>query len=880
MPPGACFFGKKSRLSIFYAFIVHIELNLTPKQKLNQMQKFTMLTLATIASVTVLLAQPSIPGGAPGAGASAAAKAGPKPFKEVITDKAKTSKGLFIVHKLEDKYFFEIPDALLNKEILCITRYSKTPWGGGAYGGEMVNKVVLKFEKGPNNNIFVRTVLNVVSSPDSSTPMYQSVRNSSVDPIAAAFEIKAINKDSISKTSASVIEVTDFFKADNQIVSINPNIKRALSLSSLASDRSYIETIKSFPMNTEIRTVKTFNSSPAPSFGPGGPGGGATLPAAQAAGAITVELNTSFVKLPENKINRRMFDSRVGYFADNVVTFGENSQKSDEETFAVRWRLEPKPEDRQKYLAGELVEPAKQIVYYVDPATPKAWRKYLIQGVSDWQAAFEKAGFKNAIVGKEWPENDSTMSLEDARYSVIRYFASDIENAYGPNVHDPRTGEILESHIGWYHNVMSLVHDWYFIQCAASDPAARKMEFSEELMGQLIRFVSSHEVGHTIGLRHNMGSSSKTPVEKLRDKSWVEANGHTTSIMDYARFNYVAQPEDNIAQVGLFPRIGDYDKWAIEWGYKWLPGDEKADEKWSNDIILKRLKDNPRLWFGGEGRSLDPRAQTEDLSDNAMKASEYGIKNLKRILANLPEWTKEEGDKYENLERMYGQLLGQFSRYTNHVAKNIGGLEETFKSIEEPGDVYGVTPKETQKAALNFLQTQVLETPTWLIDKNIWNKFLQSTTDPVMGIQANLINSLLNQDRLSRMSLQASRDAAKAYALDDYMADLKKAAWSELTTKKAIDLYRRTMQKTYIDKLIEVYNAANGISANTGGITISFGAPSSINVRRTDVGSAALAQLQQIQAEARSAATLIADKASKNHLADIAQRIKRALEAK
>lgn len=838
-----------------------------------------MLTLSAVASVSVLVAQPPMPAGMPGGGGAGASapKPGPKPFKEVITDKAKTSKGLFIVHKVEDKFFFEIPDALLNKEILCVTRYSKTPWGGATYGGELANSVVLKFEKGPNNNIFVRTVLNVVSSPDSTSPMYKSVKNSSVDPIAAAFDIKAINKDSVSKSSASVIEVTDFFKGDNQIVSINPAIKRSLSLSSLAGDRSYVESIKSFPMNTEIRTVKTFTSSPSPSFGPPGIPGGTTFPAAFEAGAVTIELNTSFVKLPDNKINRRMFDSRVGYFADNVVTFGENSQKSEEETFAVRWRLEPKPEDRQKYLNGELVEPAKPIVYYIDPATPKAWRKYLIQGINDWQAAYEKAGFKNAIIGKEWPENDSTMSLEDARYSVIRYFASDIENAYGPNVHDPRTGEILESHIGWYHNVMRLVHDWYFIQCAAVDPSARKMELSEELMGQLIRFVSSHEVGHTIGLRHNMGSSSRTPVEKLRDKAWVEANGHTASIMDYARFNYVAQPEDGISQIGLFPRIGDYDKWAIEWGYRWLPGDEEADKKWSNDIIIKRLKENSRLWFGGEGRNLDPRAQTEDLSDNAMKASEYGIKNLKRILVGLPEWTKEEGDKYENLQRMYGQLLGQFSRYMNHVAKNIGGVEETFKSIEEPGDVYGVTPKETQKSALAFLQAQILETPTWLIDKNIWNKFQQSTSDPVMNVQANIVNSLLNQDRLARMSLQTSRDATKAYALEDYLVDLKKAAWSELASKKSIDVYRRALQKVYVDKLIDLYNASNGIGAAAGGITFSFGPPT-INVRRTDVGSAVLAQLQQLQSEARSASLLTADKASKNHLADIAQRIKRALE--
>jgi ribosomal protein S18 acetylase RimI-like enzyme len=832
-----------------------------------------------LAVANVAIAQMPLPAGMPsGMQMGGGSKPGLKPFKEVITDKAKTQKGLFTVHKVDDKFFFEIADELIGKEILAVTRYTKTTYGGGFYGGEIANQVTLKFEKGPDNKIFVRTALNIVRSPDSTTPMYRAVKNSSVDPIAAAFDIKAIAKDSITKKGGVVIEVTDFFKGDNQIVSLTPFAKRGLSLSALAPDRSYIETIKSFPINTEVRTVKTFFSSPQiGGFSPI-PSSGTTLPAAFEAGAVTLEMNTSFIRLPDNPINRRMFDNRVGYFADNVVTFEENSQKSKDETFAVRWRLEPKEADVQKYLAGELVEPKKQIVYYIDPATPKQWRKYLIDGINDWQKAFEKAGFKNAIVGKEWPEADSTMSLEDARFSVIRYFASDIENAYGPNVHDPRTGEILESHIGWYHNVMALVHDWYMVQCAAVDPAARKMKFDDELMGQLIRFVSSHEVGHTLGLRHNMGSSSKTPVEKLRDKNWVEANGHTASIMDYARFNYVAQPEDNISQIGLFPRIGDYDNWAIEWGYRWLPGNEAADKKWSDDIIVKRLKDNPRIWFGGEGRNLDPRAQTEDLSDNAIKASEYGIKNLKRLVANLPEWTKEDGDHFENLGRMYMQSLGQFNRYANHVAKHIGGVYETFKTVEQQGDIYEITPKETQKAALAFIQAQVLETPTWLLDKNIWNKIQIPTTDPVMGMQANVVNNLLNADRLSRMAIAQSRDAAKAYSLDEYMGDLKKAVFTELTTKKAIDIYRRSLQKVYVDKLIETFNAANGIGQQGGLSIFGFGAAPTISVKRSDAGSFAFGQLQQLQTEARTAAATTADKASKMHLLDIAQRIKRALE--
>lgn len=330
-----------------------------------------------------------------------------------------------------------------------------------------------------------------------------------------------------------------------------------------------------------------------------------------------------------------------------------------------------------------MVEPKKPIIYYIDPATPRKWRSFLIAGINDWQAAFEKAGFKNAIIGKEWPDNEPAMSMEDARYSVIRYFASDVGNAYGPNVHDPRSGEILESHIGWYHNVMKLVHDWYMIQCAAADPNARKWKFDDSLMGQLIRFVSSHEVGHTLGLVHNMGNSSKTPVEKLRDKAWVEANGHTSSIMDYARFNYVAQPEDHISESGLFPRIGNYDKWAIRWGYGHIRGNTTEEQKLeSNKLIIKTLKENPHTYFGTPefGNTNDPRNQSEDLGDNAMKASAYGIKNLKYVLKNLPQWTKEETDQNQNVDEMYTHLIEQFRKYMRHVTANVGGVNETIKT--------------------------------------------------------------------------------------------------------------------------------------------------------------------------------------------------------
>jgi hypothetical protein len=470
------------------------------------------------------------------------------------------------------------------------------------------------------------------------------------------------------------------------------------------------------------------------------------------------------------------------------------------------------------------------------------------------------------------------MSLEDARYSVIRYFASDIENAYGPQVHDPRSGEILESHIGWYHNVMNLVHDWFMIQTAAVDSSARKMKFDDELMGQLIRFVSSHEVGHTLGLRHNMGSSSKTPVENLRNKKWVEANGHSASIMDYARFNYVAQPEDNINQTGLFPRIGDYDKWAIQWGYTYTgESDVNEDKKENNKWIIANLKNNPRVWFGGEGYGSDPRAQTEDLGDNAVLASEYGIKNLKRILVKLPEWTKEEADKYENLSDIYMQLAGQFNRYMNHVAKNIGGVYENLKSVEEPGDVYTPTPVAMQKSAMAFLQNQLFTTPKWLLDNTILNKISNPVANErVQGIQTSVLKSLLDKGRLLRLTTSNTRFNNASYALTDMMDDVRKGLFSELATQKATDIFRRNLQKTYVSQLNDLINpsASPAAAAAAGGFRI--GAP--VDVENSDVYSEAKSQLKKLAASLRAASS--SDAATSSHYADLQDRIKKALDPK
>lgn len=700
-------------------------------------------------------------------------------YQKIIKKGGTVTDGLFRVRHIEDKYYFEVPDSMLGRYILCVTRFTAVPQNFGQFAGEEITHSTIYFEKRDTSQIMIRQyVLSHLA--DNGDNISRTLEQSTVDPIVQAFKVIGQNEEK----DASLIEVTSLFNSDNNLMSFSNTDKTTLKVGGLMKDRTFIDTIKVFPTNIEVATTRTYGSSPARSE-------------ASRTGTITMAFNTSMVLLPKEPMRKRLWDDRVGYFVNNFVRFSDDQHKTEHESIISRYRLVPK--NKKKYLRGELTEPEKQIVYYIDPATPKKWIPYLIQGINDWNVAFEAAGFKNAITAKVLPEDDPNVSLEDARYSVLRYLPSETENAYGPRIVDPRSGEIIEAHICWFHNVMNLLTKWYMVQCGAIDKRAQTMHFDDKLMGELIRFVSSHEVGHSLGLRHNMGASFATPVEKLRDKAWVEKNGHTASIMDYARFNYVAQPEDNISPKGLFPRINDYDKWAIKWGYQWRP--EFKDEYEEKEKLMTEttniLKGNPRLWFGGEGRNEDPRAQTEDLSDNNVKASEYGIKNLKRVMQHLPQWTKEENDQYDDLVEMYKAVTDQFNRYMNHVAKNIGGRYINNMPGLEP---YAPVPAARQREALQYLGRNIFEAPEWLYPANILSKSGADAGTTQQQQQTNLLTRLMTPLMLSNIS-------TSDYAVNQYLDDLFAQVWTAPKSSSSFQQKaRRQLQRSYVQNLNSLLN--------------------------------------------------------------------------
>jgi hypothetical protein len=629
--------------------------------------------------------------------------------------------------------------------------------------------------------------------------------------------------------------------------------------------KSFIESVNSFPKNINVQHVKTYKATAAPSN--------------YSTGSVSVQMSNSMILLDKEPMQRRYFDERVGWFTSEQTDYGLDAQKSKTVTYLDRWRLEVKDEDIEKFKNGELVEPKKQIIYYIDRATPEQWKPYIKQGIEDWQVAFEAAGFKNAIIAMDPPteEEDPEWSPEDVRYSVVRYLASPIPNANGPHVSDPRSGEILESDINWYHNVMSLLQGWFFVQTAAINPDAQSVEFKEEVMGRLIRFVSSHEVGHTLGLPHNMGSSVAYPVDSLRSAEFTQKYGTAPSIMDYARFNYVAQPGDE--GVALMPNIGIYDKYSISWGYRPIldAADARAEKSTLDAWILEHAGD-PMYRFGHQqaGGVVDPSSQTEDLGDDAVKASEYGIANLKRIVPNLIEWTSEKGENYDNLEAMYGQVVSQFNRYMGHVSSNIGGVYENYKTSDQAGPVYTYVSKEHQQNCLNFVQENLFETPYWMIDKDIISRTQYSgISETIRRSQVRTLNNILNPGRMTRMAENQALNGSSAYYLEDMMEDLRTGVFAEVKSGDETDSYRRNLQRAYIERMDYILNDAIDVLR---GPSSSYVKTTFVKLNESEVMPMVKGELMTLQKDLTKAAKRAKSNTEKYHYEDLSNRITNILK--
>ena len=706
------------------------------------------------------------------------------PYHKVVKEGGSMREGLFTVRHIKDDWYLEVPDTLLNRLMLAVTRFASVPQGFKMLSGEEVNHSAIYLEQHGSKTILMREYVRSAFANEKDK-IAENLERSVADPIVYKFDVIGRNP----KNKYQLINITKWLASDNKITSFSSSDRTVVGVGNVQADRSFVDTIKTYPINLEIQTLRTYamTSGKAP---------------ASRAGSATIGLTTSLVLLPREPMMPRLADERVGFFNTKITQYTD-ADIPEHEAYISRYRLEPK--NLKAYKAGKLVEPKKQIVFYIDPATPKKWVKYLKMGIDDWNVAFEAAGFKNAIVAKDWP-NDSTMSMDDARYSVLRYLPSETENAYGPRIVDPRSGEIIEAHICWYHSVINLLKKWYMTQCGPLDKRAQSMDFPDELMGQLIRFVSSHEVGHSLGLRHNMIASQATPVEKLRDKAWVEKNGHTASIMDYARFNYVAQPEDKIGEKGLFPRINDYDKWAIRWGYQYRPEfkDAYQEKKVLRAETTKVLEGNRRLWWSGdEGKSQDPRSQTEDLGDNQMRANEYGIKNLKRVVQNLEKWTAQPDYQYDDLNTMHRATRSQFQKYVNHVQRYIGG-KYTNNAPGQPTQAY--LPRELQQEAIQWLGRHVLEAPQWLYPTSIVSKLGLDAADEIRNRQQTLIAMLLSPTLLTNLHNNALR-AEKPYPVDEYLNDVFAQIWMPLNGKdERQNDYRRQEQRAYVDLMGGILN--------------------------------------------------------------------------
>jgi hypothetical protein len=756
----------------------------------------------------------------------------PKPYAEVITAEAVTDDGIFKVHKVKNDYFYEIPQAQLDKDFLWVNQIKKTTMGVG-YGGQAAGSRVIRFRKKDDRVLMLNIDYSVIADPNS--PISRAVDDSNYPAIIRSFDVAAYNE-----AGDPVINVTSLFTTEVPELSVRGRI----GARGFDGNRSFIEKISSFPENINVEVTQTYTmSTDAPAAGGGGRGrGGARGPSA------TVLTHYSMVKLPENPMMPRLFDERVGYFTQGLIDYSSDEDRADQVRYITRYRLEKQNPN------APMSDPVQPIVYYVDPATPAKYVPYVKQGVEDWQPAFAAAGFSNAIVAREAPRDDADWSAEDARYSVIRWLPSTTENASGPHIHDPRTGEILESDIQYYHNVQNLAKNWYFVQVGPLDPKAKTLPLPDDLMGELMRYVVAHEVGHTLGFQHNMKASSAYTIEQIRDPKFVKENGHTPTLMDYARFNYVAQPEDKIDPIDLIPKIGPYDKWATHWGYAPIPDAKTpADEKATLDRWAREQDEHPEFRFSTEGNGgADPGDQTEAVGDrDAVTATMLGLKNLQRVSEMLMGATSTRvGEPWDELEEVYGRLFGQWQTEMNHVVRVVGGFDSQQKHIGQEGVRFVLVPKNRQQGALKFLLDNAFQTPTFLIRPEILRRIQpDGIVQRIRTAHASFMNNLLQAARLDRMVEQAVIDGPSAYAPIEFVTELRTGVWSELgAASPQVDVYRRNLHRAYLDT---VDSRLNGTTEPTD-----------------EVRALLRGDLRVLDAQLESALPKTTDEVTKRHLQD------------